>query len=1143
MAAGETFAARATGRRRRERRLAKPTELALLALLLTGLAMYDPFGLPWRVVRWALVSHVAAAVVLVPLVVFPFWRSHRHRLAASSRAFHAASGRAIEVSLAALFLSGLWLLLVGWNGNGTGTAMHWVHLALGVPLVALTVAHCWRYSALRSMLALAAVLMLATAATEPAPAPSGPEPVPVLAPAAPAATAVESDSLLLEPGRQTLLSANFDGGSVSRIDRATGRRLAETPLGGDIRSLAVDREEGLVLATDYAGEQVDFLRLSDLTLRRRLPLPGRPAGAVYDARNRLFWIAATEGDTLYAVTPEGRLLLTLPTAEAPRGLALLPDGRLLVSHATIGALSIYDTTSLPPKRVKLIRLGVEENPDQTVSQGLPRGLDRIAVSPDMKQAWLPHMLWNFDHPFQFQSTVFPAISVISLAPGDEHEVLSRRKQLFKQINIVEDGNRTRIVSNPADVAFSADGKKAYATMAGSEDLVVFDLSRALPIDSRSPKAKTTEGASAVQIFRHLPGQEPRGIVVAGADIYVQNAQSLDLTRATTGGQGAFAQVTVTDPHFATLVAKDPLPPELRRGERLFDLANTSAFPAAPMTGDNWMSCSSCHIDGFNFTNRALFQATPVDKFHSAFTGHGSITRLVAGDFTGDYIRMIEDTQGGMGADTRFPTPKTDPDHPSPEVVAMMKDLHAYVTSPGNLPLLATWLRGKDAGGTVDPAAWTNSAICAECHSEITKQWSGSMHHFMAQSDPYYVVLEDLAAQDVGEPFRAWCQGCHEPQALLSGATKAPASGPLFQDGKAIDPGMKALEAELEKRSAALDEGTGCLFCHRVTKIEAAGGLSAGNASLNVSPGDRETYPFETSDSATLRALADRLIRAKPEVHADSLMKNITGDAANQLCAACHEEFAPGTGAYINDTYQEWAASPFNAPNDPSKNRTCLDCHMHASVATIGQSVPGRSTDGGPVEPNVVSHTFIGAQYHLLGLRDPEAAAQDVALLQSAAKLSLSLKPGLLTIRTANTGAGHDLPTGVSDFRQMWLDVTVTDAAGRIVLRSGALDAQGTLDPNARLFQKVLDDKDAHAVALKFWRLGKFASDTRIPAGGFRDETFALPADTAYPVRIEARLMFRTFPQWITDQVIRRFPDMPPPKPVTIAEATATLGPN
>jgi len=790
-------------RKKLSHRLAKPAEAALYTLLITGVLLFEPFGLSWQFVRWALVAHVVAAVIFVPCLLIPFWATHRGLVRTTTKKFHAWSGRVLEVMLALTFLTGAYLLFIGWNDTRTGGVAHWTHLVVAIPLIALVIIHAWRFSMMKLLL-LGGVLAILTATVTPAID-------------APLTHAVESRSLLLEAGGKTLLTANFDGGSVSRIDRATGKRLAETVLGGDIQSVTVDPDDHMVAATDYVGDKVSFMAADTLALKKQIAIPDRPAGIVYDHHNHLFWVAATEGSRLYGIAPDGAIKVNMKVAESPRGLALMPDGRLLVSHAFIGAVSIYDTTHLPLKRTKFIKLASSQNPDQTVSQGLPRVLDRIAVSPDGKQAWLPHELWNFDHPFQFQSTVFPAISVLSLKPGDEHEAVSRRKQLFKQINIIEDGNRTRIVSNPADVAFSDDGSKAYVTMAGSEDLVVFDLARALPIDSTSRKAATTDGAKAVEIFRHLPGENPRGIVVSGTDIYVQNAMGLDLSKLSTGGNNAFARVSVVKAHFATLVAKDPLSPALRRGERLFDLANTSVFPNAPMAGDNWMSCSSCHVDGFNFSNRALFRDTPTNQFHTAFTGHGGLKHLVAGDFIGDYIRMVRNTQGGMGADTRFPTPQTDPDHPSPEVRKMMEDLHAYVTSPGNLPLLATWLRGKDAGASVDPSAWTNSAVCGSCHSDIFKQWSNSMHHFMGQSDPYYVVLEDLAAKTEGEPFRAWCMGCHAPQALLSGKTKTD------EPSQMLDRNGAALVSDLRNYVHAIDEGTGCVFCHTVTKVEDSGG--------------------------------------------------------------------------------------------------------------------------------------------------------------------------------------------------------------------------------------------------------------------------------------------------------------------------------
>ena len=53
--------------------------------------------------------------------------------------------------------------------------------------------------------------------------------------------------------------------------------------------------------------------------------------------------------------------------------------------------------------------------------------------------------------------------------------------------------------------------------------------------------------------------------------------------------------------------------------------------------------------------------------------------------------MTQQTQGGMGHDTRDGAEPVDPARPHPEVQAMMEDLHAFVTSDGNLPYLANWL--------------------------------------------------------------------------------------------------------------------------------------------------------------------------------------------------------------------------------------------------------------------------------------------------------------------------------------------------------------------------------------------------------------------------------------------------------------------
>jgi hypothetical protein len=125
---------------------------------------------------------------------------------------------------------------------------------------------------------------------------------------------------------------------------------------------------------------------------------------------------------------------------------------------------------------------------------------------------------------------------------------------------------------------------------------------------------------------------------------------------------------------------------------LFNLGNTAANSRFPMAGDNWMSCNSCHLDGFNFTNRYLMAAHRQQSGDNAINGHANLANMVAGDFIGEYLRMTQQTQGGMGHDTRDGAEAVDPARPQPEVQAMMEDLHAFVTSDGNLPYLANWLR-------------------------------------------------------------------------------------------------------------------------------------------------------------------------------------------------------------------------------------------------------------------------------------------------------------------------------------------------------------------------------------------------------------------------------------------------------------------
>lgn len=1100
-----------------------PAELVLYILTISGLMLWVGFDLPWQWQRTTLTLHILGSLLLFPIFVLPFWLAHRSALRRSQKSFLRRTGRIIEYGLAALTLSGFYLAFFGNRGGIAGGVAYWAHLLPSVPIALLIARHALRWSILKSfkwLLALCGAMLLLAGA---------------------AMAASESGSLVLGDQGRKLFSANFDTGTLSWIDRRSGRREGEIAVGGDVRRLALGKDT-LVAVTDYTGGRVVFVDWKQGKIIGSVEVGQRPFGIVYDQANDLYWATLFESHQLVAVHPKRGVVQRLDTEDTPRGLALLSDGRMLVTHSMVGKLSIYDTNMNPPAHMKTIALHETQEQDEFTSQGLPRLLDDIAVSPDESEAWLPHVLWNFDHLFQFQSTVFPSMSLIDLRPGAERELVQRRKHLFRQIDLKDpvqtrfDGSpKTMIVANPHDAAFSEDGTKVIVTLAASEDLMVFDLAPRDPIPGGTESENGgLQDAVVSQILRHLPAENPRGLVVSGTELFVQNAMSLDLSKLTHNGAENAAYVAIEVAEFAQLVAEDPIEPSLRRGKSLFYSGNTDRYPDQPMTGDFWMSCQSCHVDGFNFTNGYLFDAIPIDKYRYARVGHGNLANLIAGDFVSDYLRIVQDTQGGMGHDGEGIADIIDPTDPPADAIQMMADLHEFVTSSGNLPLVSSWLRLDDPAGTVHEQEWVNSAACAECHSDMFDQWADSLHRLMGDSNPYYKVVEDVAAAAEGEEFRKWCMGCHHPQGLLSGLTATTEPGHMFERG-----GVSLFDA-LDRGEPDLDEGTGCLFCHRITKLESALGPEAGaNASLTVNLKDRQTYVFENSANTVLNWLGNHAINAKPAVHAASYSQDFYSDS--RLCSTCHNEFAPGSGSVIVNTYGEWERSQFNTPDNPEQHRSCIDCHMHADIGRIGEKIPGISTDRGRVKDNVVTHQFTGANYHLVGLRNPKLEQMSIELLQSAAELEVGLTPGSkLRVRVKNVGAGHALPTGVADFRQVWLDVTVIDASGAKVLESGKMDDTGVIDPEARFFRKVFGDKYGEPVGFNFWRYEKMLQDTKIQAGGYRDEVYDLPGGTVFPITAEVRLRFRTYPQFVTDLVREQYPALTDPKPVLMAEHTAVL---
>ena len=946
-----------------------------------------------------------------------------------------------------------------------------------------------------------------------------------------------SKALYITQNQMFIYSSNLDAGSVTKTSLKNKKIINELVLGGDLRRIAFSEDEKIYAVSDYENNLVYLIDTESNKVFKKIETPEKPFAIVYDKTNKMFYVSCFEDSKLIVIDPEEeKIIQEFKTLETPRGLALTNDGRLLLTHALLGKVSIYKVIKkekpLDEKAITVISLHETQNEDEKVSQGLPRYLDDIEITPNGKEAWLPHMLWNIDHAFQFQSTIFPTISIIDLRPYNERELEIKRKHLFKEINVRDNLNKTLIISNPWDLVFSPSGNKAYISLAGSEDILVMDLKRSMQNTKRKSrqhrirKKRAGSGARAVQILRNV-GSNPRALVISkdGNDLYVQNAMSLELTKLYTGGDGSFARLRIKEKTFVKLVKKDPLEKEMRKGKTLFNNANSKSKNS--MTGDFWMACASCHYEGFNGTNRFILNDAVVDKYKDDVRGHRNLDSFFTRDFISDYVKIIQQTQGGYEESDDLK--KVDGQNVSNEIRADLLALHKYVQAPENLPSMSTWLKVDDKKRTAHKDQWLNSASCKACHPVIFKQWANSSHG-TGMDHSYYEFQEDIAAKKEGEGFRRFCRGCHVPQAILTGQDSL--SYKLKDNMHEVD--AKSLSDAFNKGETVIEAGTSCFLCHRINKVANAGG----NSDFTVNLKDRKEYFFDSSSKGVKNWINNKSINANPDAHRASYTnKGLYQDSL--YCATCHNEFIPGTGVKINDNYGEWLKSSFNNPKDPTKHRSCIDCHMNADISKIGQKVPGFSTVGGKRKDDVKTHHFTGANYYLAGLKSAEHKKLSIDLLRIATELNASIKDDKLTIRISNVMAGHNFPGGAR--RQIWLEVTLKDKYGAVVFKNGHMN--GDEKPkNAREFKKVAGKKDGSPVGLHFWRQERMLKDTRIPADGYRDEVYKIPSSLQYPLTIQTRLMFRAFSKGLTNKVRAAYPtrDIPYAQVVQINSLTKTI---
>ncbi|MBB3073066.1 YVTN family beta-propeller protein [Paenibacillus baekrokdamisoli] len=503
-------------------------------------------------------------------------------------------------------------------------------------------------------------------------------------------------SIIINPDGDTLYVANGDTNSVSIIDAKSRKVLKEIAVGKEPRELSLSNDGKTLYVTCRYADSVEWVDIKAGKVLGTVKTGIEPFGIVSSPGGERLYVTNYRSGTVTVIDAEKRTIIKqLDAGTNPRAIAISADGAsLYVSDYLNTDTLVFDTVSL--RKTTSTKLAPSPDlPDRKKSQGTPNTVEQLRLTPDGSNIWEAHLLTNTDTPIQFEEVIFPALSILDVKTTKEK--LNARKELFASIDVKDKLGKTTIVSNPTDIVFSPDGTKAYSLMGGSEDLLTFDLAR---------------GGRASQIIRHLPGDFPIGMVMspAGDTLYIHNLSSHDLTVVNLPSESEGGQAKVEGKPIA-LIAKDRLTPEQRLGKTIFYSANTEDFP---ITGNNWMSCVSCHSDGEVDTLTLTTSRGPRNIPSNVlaletglFMWDGSRDDFV------DYIHTIQGEMGGMS--------DVDPGKPMPADKQKIFDaLEAYMKMPDAFPVPESPYRTAD--GQLTPEAeqgkilFEGKAQCITCHA-------------------------------------------------------------------------------------------------------------------------------------------------------------------------------------------------------------------------------------------------------------------------------------------------------------------------------------------------------------------------------------------------------------------------------------------
>ncbi|MBK8270422.1 MAG: tetratricopeptide repeat protein [Planctomycetes bacterium] len=438
------------------------------------------------------------------------------------------------------------------------------------------------------------------------------------------------------------------------------------------------------------------------------------------------------------------------------------------------------------------------------------------------------------------------------------------------------------------------------------------------------------------------------------------------------------------------------------------------------------------------------------------------------------------------------------------------------------------LSRTSTGNFIPKEAMTNDQYCIQCHADIHKNWSASVHRASSFNNPAYLfsVLNTRKAmhkRDGHVKGSRFCAACHDPVPFFSGEFDKP----HFDDPNydlANDPSAQA--------------GITCTVCHAITNINSP----RGNGDFTIE--EPLHYPFAFSDNTMLQWVNRQLVRSKPEFHKKTFLKPL--HKTPEFCGSCHKVHLPQElnaykwlrGQNHYDAYHLSGVSGHGIVSfyyPPKASDNCNGCHM----PTMASADFGSKDYDGDGILKVHDHMFPSANTAIPFLKGMEPWVNekhkkfnegvmrvDIFGVKEGGtidgELFAPLRPNVPTLKRSTpylietvirtVKMGHIFTQGTADSNEIWMDMTVK-CGNRVIGRSGGMRPDGEVDPWSHFVNAFVIDRNGRRIDRRN------AEDIfiplyshQIPPGAADVVHFLLqvPENISGPITVDVKLQYRKF---------------------------------